>query len=270
MLVRTGSGPAELVAAALTDRGRRRPTNEDFVFMRPRLGLFLVADGVGGRRSGQMASQLAAYSVNDFFSATRARPWPEPYEAMRDPRLPAALQRLAAAIRKANRDVATAATRRPEHQKMSTTLVAAHLEHTRGLVHVGHVGDSRCYLRRGGRLERLTSDHTLRNRARRARLGLRQRELARIPEHVLTEALGASRRVRMDLITLPLQVGDDLLLCSDGLYRMLDETRIVEALDLRADPHAAAELLVSLANAQGGRDNISVVLLRLRRPMAGR
>jgi serine/threonine protein phosphatase PrpC len=262
MEVVTSLGPARFRVSGRSDTGRRRQRNEDCLFLRPKLGLFLVADGVAGRNAGKMASQLAAFSMNQTFEATRHGHWPDQGLPMSAQPLAEPQARLEGAIRKANQDVYAAATTHPEHRNMSTTLVAAYLDGAAGMLHIGHVGDSRAYAIRGGALERLTHDHTLRNKARADLPGCTPEQLAQIPDSVLTGALGVAEQVRVDLHSRAVMPGDIYLLCSDGLTKMVDDGRILDALLLRDAPGEMCDLLISLANGAGGRDNTTVAALR--------
>ncbi|MBW2454434.1 MAG: serine/threonine-protein phosphatase [Deltaproteobacteria bacterium] len=262
MEVVTSLGPARLRVAGRSDLGRRRKRNEDFLFLRPKLGLFLVADGVAGRNAGQMASQLASYSINHFFEGTRQGYWPDATWPGRSSPVSSPEERLDSAIRKANQDVHAAAITHPKHEQMSTTMVVAYLDGSEGMLHLGHAGDSRAYLIRGGAIEQLTRDHTLRNKARAEQPQLTPEQVARLPRNVLTSALGVSTQVQVDLRSVAVMPGDIFLLCSDGLTKMVDDARLVQAVMLRDEPRDMCDYLISLANVAGGRDNITVAVLR--------
>src|SRR5215216_1686162 len=153
------SAALTLKAAGRTDIGRRRQHNEDVVLVREDLGLFLVADGAGGHNAGEVASALAARSIENYFGATiRAT-----HEAPEFNRLgmPNGARRLSSAVHKANRDVVEIARSSPKHRGMGTTVVACCFSPRSGLMHVAHVGDSRCYRMRDGDFELLTQDHSL-------------------------------------------------------------------------------------------------------------
>lgn len=229
--------------------------------LRPDLGLFVVADGVGGRTSGDVASKLAALSMVNFFEASREGAWPEAYRSLIDLTLSPPAQRLSAAIRKANQDVWDIASSRPEHDRMNTTVVAAHHEPSTDVLHVAHVGDSRCYGLRKGKLVQLTPDHTLRNEAKKKYPTISAERLAKIPRNVLTRALGRVATVELDLRTVSVRPGDVFILCSDGVTAMLSDRRILEALMVAEGPQEACDLLTELSNEAGGRDNITVAAL---------
>ncbi|MCU0306303.1 MAG: Stp1/IreP family PP2C-type Ser/Thr phosphatase [Thermoleophilia bacterium] len=226
--------------AHASDTGRVRAHNEDRgVVAPPLLG---VADGMGGARAGEVASGMAAGALED---VAGARLTPE---------------RLQAAVEQANRDIRQAAAADPSRAGMGTTVTAGLLQD--GRLHLVHVGDSRAYLWRGGRLVRLTDDHSVVGEmVRRGTITAEQAE--RHPHrHVVTRALGADDRVEVDAADLDLDDGDVLLFCSDGLCGPVEDPQIAEVLAAAPDLGAAARGLVEAANAAGGPDNVTVVLAR--------
>ncbi|MBI4703044.1 MAG: serine/threonine-protein phosphatase [Deltaproteobacteria bacterium] len=251
------------VAAGTTDVGRHREHNEDCYLVRAELGLWVVADGMGGHNAGEVASALVTVSVGNFFEATGDGTWDELYARPSDEPLPPAARRLAAAIRKANLDVHTLSLGRPEHRGMGSTIVAAHLPPGTRELHVGHVGDSRCYRIRGGRIELLTRDHSLLNEAKALDPPLSDADLARVPPNIITRALGMDASVDVDVRTFDVEAGDGYLLCSDGLSSMLDEAQMLEAVLLLQGSPEASDLLVALANEAGGLDNVTAVLVQV-------
>jgi serine/threonine protein phosphatase PrpC len=236
-----------LRAAARTDVGRKRAANEDRYALAPDLGLYLVADGMGGHRAGQVASELAAEAT---VAALRTL---EAAEA-------SLTDKLRYAVAAANRAVFTTARSRPELTGMGTTLVALLVE--RGRVALAHVGDSRAYLFRGGRLRQLTDDHSLVAELVRRREISARAARGHPHRHVLTRALGVRRNVEADLAELT-PAGDDLfVLCSDGLTGHVDDAEIARAVAAHSDLDAVCQQLVGLANSRGGEDNITVALVR--------
>ena len=238
---------------AVTDRGMLRPGNEDRVAVQPPVGLAVLADGMGGHNAGEVASGMAVESV-----VADALEHIDPAVP-----LPAAAARavLAGHIARANARIYAAGAASPARAGMGTTIVAA-LWHDASLT-VGHVGDSRCYRLRGSDLTRLTRDHTLVQE--RVDLGTLSPEEARTAasRNILTRALGTEPIVEVDLDTHPTQPEDLYLLCSDGLTEMLPDVEIAAILvvfgALLLD---AADELVRRANANGGVDNVSVILVR--------
>jgi len=248
-----------LRAAGLTDVGRNRPTNEDVVLVRPDLDLYLVADGAGGHRSGEVASALAARSLGNYFGATIRRTHEQPeFDRFG---IPSGARRLSAAILKANRDVIEIAKASPEHRGMGTTIVAACFSPRSGLMHVGHVGDSRCYRLRSGHLEQLTQDHSLLTDVIEQRPELDDTVLERLPKNVVTRALGLDAKLRLSMRSYAVVAGDRYLLCSDGLSGPVPPTDLAHALGAEAEPEAIVQDLIRRANEAGGRDNIAALLI---------
>ena len=223
-----------------TDIGRARERNEDSMLVKE--PLFAVADGMGGHRGGDVASAM-----------TR--------DALEDLDLPAegSMAALVEKIKDANRAVLDRGAAEGALRGMGTTLTAVLTDGDKA--HVAHVGDSRAYLYRNGVLQQLTEDHTLVQRmVREGRLTADQAE--RHPQRsVLTRALGVDDDLPVDELTLDVHPGDRILICSDGLTGMLDEERIGEILESEPDPQAACDRLVEEANAAGGEDNITVIVI---------
>jgi serine/threonine protein phosphatase PrpC len=227
----------------LTDTGRERRTNEDNAFAQP--PLFAVADGMGGARAGEVASGIVV--------ETFANGMPDGMPAE---------DGLAELTREANQQIHKKATSEAERAGMGTTLTAAYVGEDE--VAFAHVGDSRAYRFRDGKLEQLTNDHSLVGElVRRGKLTAQQAE-----EHpqrsVITRALGPEAAVEVDSFSKDAQPGDVFLLCSDGLTSMIDVDTMQDILREHADSlDTAARRLVDAANERGGRDNITVVLFRI-------
>ena len=238
-----------LEAAAATDVGQRRRGNEDRYALAPSLGLFLVADGMGGHTAGQVASELAAES------SVRA------LEALQGATASLS-ERLRAAVTAANRTIFQTAQQNPEYAGMGTTIVAILAEGGRAAL--AHVGDSRAYLVRGGRIRQLTDDHSIVGEL------LRRNEISETAakehphRHVLTRALGVRDTVEPDLAELTPQPEDHFVLCSDGLTGHVEDSEIAKAVRDCEDLQECCEALVGLANQRGGEDNITVVVARAR------
>jgi protein phosphatase len=225
-----------------TDTGMQRSSNEDAAYARA--PVFVVADGMGGARAGEVASQIAV----EVFQ----RGLPEEGSAE---------QRLAAAAREANRRIHELSHESNERAGMGTTLTAVYLDGD--ALAIAHVGDSRAYLFRDGALKRLTQDHTLVN-ALVMQGKLTEDQAAEHPQRsIITRALGPEADVEVDTWSYPLRGEDVVLLCSDGLTGMISEDRIAAILGDRAGLDAAAERMIADANAAGGRDNITVVAFRV-------
>lgn len=243
-----GSVPGMILrAAALSDVGRRRRANEDCYALAAELGLYLVADGMGGHQAGQVASELAAQAA---------------VGAMRTlvDASASLTEKLRYSVAAANREILSAAHHKPELAGMGTTLVALLASSER--IALAHVGDSRAYLIRGGRIRQLTDDHSLV-----AEL-VRRREISEVAarghphRHVLMRALGVRPSVEPDLAELTSAPGDVFVLCSDGLTGHVQDDEIAVEVNRHADLDTACERLIQLANDRGGEDNITVLLVR--------
>jgi protein phosphatase len=226
-----------------SDTGRQRNANEDSFFVRA--PIFVVADGMGGAQAGEVASKAAA----DAFDVDLPDGPPE--------------QVLRETILKANRSIHELAREDPSRAGMGTTLTAAIVSAEREEVAIGHVGDSRAYRLRGGRLEQLTRDHSLVEEMRRKG----QLTDAQAEDHpqrsIITRALGPEPEVEPDVHSVSAAPGDIFLICSDGLTTMLGEAQIGKLLARATSMSAAVRALVDEANRAGGRDNITVLAFRL-------
>ena len=231
-----------------SDAGKKRPRNEDSFLLLPDHSLFAVADGMGGYHGGQVASTLAVETLKQAFDQTSFED-----EFQSDAPIPRRGRELATALVKANRAVFQAAQADPALSEMGTTMVAARFSPDKRRVYIAHVGDSRCYRLRGSALRQLTTDHTMRH------LGL---EGPRAND--LFRAVGIEQNVTIDLVVDIPHPEDIYLLCSDGLPKMVKDESIAEALRSETDLEAAVYRLIELANDAGGRDNVTVVLVRVR------
>jgi len=232
-------------AAGASDPGCVRTNNEDFFLMRPDLGLYLVADGMGGAQAGEHASKLAAETVREIVEAA---------DGNIDPRM------LVAAFEEANRRVMDMAAEDPSKEGMGTTLIAA-LEMGHDLIIVS-VGDSRAYIHEQGSLRAVTEDQTWVNEVGR-RLGIDEQSLKVHPmRHVLTMAIGVSENLRAHTYLVKPAPGTELLLCSDGLHGVARDEDMLAALESQEPLEAKCQKLIVAAREQGGPDNITAVLLR--------
>jgi len=245
---------------AVSDVGRKRKGNEDSLFVNPEQHLFVVADGMGGHAAGEVASKVAVDAINEFVCLTGGDEeitWPFGL----DENISYDGNRLKTAIRYANRKVLEATRERSEYEGMATT-VAAVLVDGDG-ANLGHVGDSRVYLVRDGKISQLTSDHSWVNEQ--IQSGVISPDQARTHplRNVVTRALGGKPDLQVDMQLHKIKSGDILLLCSDGLTTMIPDDEIARlVMDAGADVEKAAQALVASANAKGGEDNITVLLLR--------
>lgn len=224
-------------AGACSDVGRLRQSNEDALLMAE--PVYAVADGMGGARAGEVASAMAVAALHGFHGGE---------------------QELAEAIEDVNRRIHAAAQADPSLQGMGTTLTAVMVEDA--TLVVAHVGDSRAYVLRAGHLHQVTDDHSLVGELIR-RGALTPEEADRHPQRsVITRALGAEAAVDVDVLRFPLEDGDLLLLCSDGLTGMVGDAELTRILRAGGDLDALARACVEAANRAGGEDNVTVVLVR--------
>jgi PPM family protein phosphatase len=273
----SGRTPMSLFFSATTHTGVRRDSNEDSYCARPDLGLFVVADGVGGYEAGEVASRAAIEAIEGAVAETRnwteETTWPFVYQ----PSLGLDGNRLNWAFHLANQRIRTEVEAAHGRQGMATTVAAVLFETEatgvtepiRGAT-VGHVGDSRVYRWRGNRLDRLTRDHSWVEEQVRAG-ALSEDEARRHPRrNLLTRALTGNGEPQPDFGWAPLTPGDALLLCTDGLFGVLSDAQIAAILaedDTQATRAAASgticDALVHAANLAGGPDNITAILVRL-------
>jgi serine/threonine protein phosphatase PrpC len=247
----------QIVSGGVTDVGRVRTNNEDsFRILEPQ-NLFILSDGMGGEAHGEVASALAVETIAKYCT--------EPEEDSAVTLADAAVdhwsgltKRLQSAVNQANFKIYESAQKNPEQRGMGATLTAAWIDGNR--LSIAHVGDSRAYLLRGGTLQQLTSDHSL--VAEQVRRGILTRQQAEESEmqRVLLRALGAHSDVEVDVDETEVFPRDVLLLCSDGLTRMVTEPEIAGTLQAETNSVSAAQKLVDLANERGGLDNITVIV----------
>lgn len=240
------------VAAGLTDVGRERAHNEDRYIVVPELNLYVVADGMGGHQSGEVASRLAANTIASYF---RNGDTSKSKRTLAD--------RLRSAVSTANAKIYARADDERTYRGMGTTVVAAVFSSVEGMFYVGHAGDSRCYRVREAKITQLTRDHSLVADALLERPDLTESDLAYLPRNVITRALGMGPTVEIDMRTDRTQVGDIYLLCSDGLHGLVSDAEILEIVTKHSALHEACEKLVERANENGGKDNITAVLVRI-------
>lgn len=237
------------VAAGLSDVGKERKHNEDRYILLPEFGVYVVADGMGGHQSGEVASRMAASSVAGFFRSSRRRP------SIRDS--------LVSALTDANAKIFARADDSRAHRGMGTTVVAAAFCPSDAMLYIAHAGDSRCYRIRNGAMEQLTRDHSLLQDALIERPDLTESDLAYLPRNVITRALGIAPSVELDVRTEPVLAGDCFLLCSDGLHGLVSDADMVDIVVRSTTLTDACKSLIRRANANGGKDNITAVLMRI-------
>jgi protein phosphatase len=235
-----------LEAAGLSDVGCVRTNNEDYYLLAPNIGLYVLADGMGGAAAGERASKLAAEKV-----------WEVVYNATGQPNM----DLLSRAFEEANQSVINEAQSDASLDGMGTTLVV--ILEAYGELLVSSVGDSRAYLFENNTLAPITVDQTWVQEVGR-RLGIDEENLKTHPmRHVLTMAIGVSPQLRVNSYRLNPAIGSQVLLCSDGLHGVVDDSRLAEVLAMEISLDEKCQLLIDHAKSNGGPDNVTVVLLRV-------
>ena len=251
----------KLQFAGYSDRGIKRAHNEDHFGAEPARNLFIVADGVGGYAAGEVASHLAVDTIRDFVRdsvADQELTWPGPT----DPSLSEAENMLVNAIVYANRRIFDASESDETLRGMGTTIVGVLLDE--GGANVAHVGDSRCYRVRGGRIERLTEDHSLLNELKKVQPMTEEEEAAFPHRNVILRSLGAKRDVSVEVSHVDARVGDIFLLCSDGLSGELHDRDILKIVTAHGhDLDAMTQALYRAACDAGGRDNVTALAVKV-------
>lgn len=237
-----------------TDIGLVRSINEDSYYCSNGtrgLYLYIIADGMGGHSGGEIASKASVETVRHFIETNFERP-----EYVED-----RLSMIREAMARANSEVYNRATAIDGLEGMGTTLTMAIIDRKR--LYVGHIGDSRMYLLRNGKFDKLTEDHSL--VAELIKKGsISPEEGDRHPQkNIITRALGTDRNIEMDLLTKDLQRDDLILMCTDGLTNMLDLEEIVSLCDAEVNPQSLVEKLVDSANNKGGTDNTTVIAVKV-------
>lgn len=245
----THSGALILVTAtAQTDKGVRRKRNEDSLLASEDQGIFVVADGMGGYRGGEIASQLAVNTIERAFNT-------KSFDGPLHDTIPPRASELARAIQMANEAIFDTAAGDKQLEGMGTTICAARFSPNKQRLYIGHVGDSRVYRMRQGKLQQMTSDHTMKE------LGVSGAGAAH-----LSRAVGIWPVVPIDIVLGKPQPGDMYLLCSDGLSKMVTDDEIELVLRKSDVPATAVEELIRFANDQGGKDNVTVIVVRVDDP----
>ena len=250
----------KLATVLLSDMGRVRKNNEDAVGEDGDLGLVVLADGMGGYNAGEIASGMAITTIKE----TVKKEWKNLKPGEIDPATGNSFEALMlkSAVEIAHKSIHHVSQTQPQCAGMGTTVVSALFHHDR--MSIAYVGDSRLYRLRRGQLEQVTRDHSLLEEL--IARGHYKREDAKrmVRKNIVTRALGVEAEVKVDIIEDPIEVGDIILICSDGLCDMVEDANIRLTLSKFTDNLAeGAKALVALANENGGKDNVSVVLARV-------
>lgn len=247
--------------AAKTDVGMKRTHNEDYFALIEDEQVFMVADGMGGHACGEVASQMSAEVMGEFYKHSKDQDatWPYRY----DHNLTYVENRLVASIRLANLRIYQMAQSDPSLRGMGTTLVSSLI--AGNTCYVAHVGDSRAYEVHAGKIRQVTRDHSLLEDYKDARPDMTEEEAQAFPhKNVITRALGMRDTVVVDLNRVEIQDNVRFLLCSDGLSGMLTDDEMLEILEKHTDLEEAVSALIDGANANGGTDNITAMLIECR------
>lgn len=238
--------------AYLTDLGKAREVNEDSCCCTKLPGgceLLMVADGMGGHNAGEVASMIAVNSISDYLKVNIDNPSEEKI-----------VESVKNAIQKANENIYSESLQNESYSGMGTTVTCAVAFN--GMLYIGHVGDSRAYIQKSGKLHKITSDHSL--VAELVKNGtITEAEAMHHPQkNIITRALGIEDQVDIDIERVYMDPGDIFLLCTDGLSNMLEDMEIEKILNDMKSPGAAVRELIDRANDAGGYDNITVVIGR--------
>jgi protein phosphatase len=236
-----------------SNKGIKRSNNEDACFIMPKEQVYMVADGVGGNNSGELASRTAVTSVAEYIKTN-------PIDLMeQEDQLKSYFEQC---IAKANEDVLMLGAKHEKNKGMATTLIVCHIRGLKG--YILNVGDSRAYVLRGEELHQITEDHSYVNSL--VKLGVITEEEAQGHQksHVITRALGAEETIAADFYQTNLRNGDILLLCTDGLYGEIGPEKLSQLMNSESQMTTLAEKLISEANKAGGNDNITVICIKIR------
>jgi len=245
--------------AAKTDVGMKRTHNEDYFSIIEDEQFFMVADGMGGHASGEVASKMSAETVSEFFQRSKDEEATWPYKMERH--LNYIENRLVCSVKLANYRIFHAAASDIRYKGMGTTIVATLVAGDK--IHVAHVGDSRVYRSRAGELTQLTRDHSLLEDYKDAKPDMTEEEERNFPhKNVITRALGMRETVEVDIHQFPIEDGDTFLLCSDGLSGMVPDPDIQDYIQKnKGNLEQCVAELVDAANRAGGVDNITCLVL---------
>ena len=244
--------------AAKTDVGMKRNHNEDYFSLIEDEQLFIVADGMGGHASGEVASKMAAETVGEFYQRTKDEDATWPYKM--DKSLSYIENRLVCGIKLANFRIFDAAGRDTRYKGMGTTIVTSLVSGDK--IYVAHVGDSRCYRVRGEDITQITRDHSLLEDYKEAKPDMTEEEQKNFPhKNVITRALGMRDTVQVDVKPHQIQDGDFYVMCSDGLSGMVDAPSLKKIVANAKSLDRAVAELVDQANRAGGTDNITTLVL---------
>ncbi len=241
-----------MAKGALSDIGLKRDKNQDayYISNKDKMPLYIVADGMGGHRCGELASSMALDIVKESFLNKK--------ESLTDKE--SILKVIKESIEKANINIYLKSLKMKECQGMGTTITMAYI--FKDNILIGHVGDSRAYLVSDGEIRQLTEDHSYINELIKNGTITLEESKTHPKKNMITRAVGSSSIVEVDKIAMEYKLGDILLLCSDGLFNMLSEDQINDVFNRETNMQRACEILTSMANEKGGLDNITSVAIK--------
>jgi PPM family protein phosphatase len=253
----------EYSIGAKTDVGMRRSNNEDCFALVPQLNLCVLSDGMGGQNAGEVASKMTVDTIAGCLREANGNGQKLVF-GEQNAQVSDSTNQLASAVRLANRAVWEAGHKHAHTEGMGATVVAAWLHSS--IMGIAHVGDSRIYLlREGADMQQLTQDHSLvMEQVRRGLITAEEAEHSEM-QNIIVRAMGAEENVNVDVDEVLLLAGDHVVLCSDGLTKMVDNEGIAQIVREAATPQQAAERLVEAANDAGGDDNVTVIVVRVQR-----
>jgi serine/threonine protein phosphatase PrpC len=255
----------KITSCGITDIGRKRQRNEDSYLVNDKLHLYIVADGMGGHAGGEFASKIAVSTVEEILKGEDRKKSHVPDQSLLDSKQPGGgdrfeSERLRDAIARAGSMIVRRASEEPELRGMGTTSTIILFMGDKA--YIAHVGDSRCYCVRKGKIQQITEDHSLVHEQLKS--GLITEEEARTHQlkNIITRSVGVQEEVEVDTIVWKVQAGDGYLLCSDGLSNMVSDQEMEEVV-AKSDPEEAGRALVEMANQHGGDDNITLIVLKV-------
>ncbi len=249
-----------ITSCGMTDVGVKRTNNEDNYLINEELGLYVVCDGMGGHAGGEFASAIAVNTVEEVLTSVELRPDELGVDAEEDGPVEVTREKLRYAIRLAGKRIFQKAQEEPEYKGMGTTCLVLLVDG--GNAFIAHVGDSRGYVVREGRIEQLTEDHSLVNQHIKAGLITPEQAKTHKLKNIITRSLGYMEDVEIDIQVRAIRRGDRFAMCSDGLSNLVETSEIGEAA-LDYGPQEACRRLIETACDRGGDDNITIIVCRV-------
>lgn len=254
----------KVISCGITDIGRKRQRNEDSYLVNDKIGLYIVADGMGGHAGGEFASKIAVSTVEEIIRGEDRVRSNVPNDSYLDTDASASegqeQERLKEAINRAGNMIVRRAFEDPELKGMGTTSTVMFIANDKA--YIAHVGDSRAYCVRDGQIIQITEDHSLVHEQLKSGLITEEEAKTHQLKNIITRSVGVQEEVEVDTVVWKIQVGDSYLLCSDGLSNMVHDHELQDIIT-KFNAEQAARELVDLANSRGGEDNITLILLKV-------